>query len=70
MFQAWFCKHKWEKVSDVVTESTFEMSMRVANETCKGKLNLPHQLCVDERKHIVILKCDCGKVKKIVTKLG
>ena len=64
------CKHKWDKVSDIVTESSFEMALRVGKEHCVGSINLPHQLVQDGRKHIVILTCSkCGKVKEIVNRL-
>lgn len=61
------CQHEWDKVSDLVTESTFEMTLRTTKDSSG---NIPHQLCQDNRKHIVILKCGvCGKVKKLVTNL-
>ena len=64
------CKHKWDKISDTVTESSFEMALRVGKEFCRGDLTIPHQLVQDVRKHIVILTCSgCGKVKEIVNKL-
>lgn len=63
-----FCEHQWETVSDIVTESTFEMALRVTGER-NNRGTIPHQLCWDNRKHIVILKCNCGEVKKIVTNL-
>ncbi len=63
------CDHQWETVSDIVTESTFEMTLRVAKGSGRSSGNIPHQLCQDNRKHIVILKCNCGKVKKITTNL-
>lgn len=70
MFKQLFCKHRWDKVSDVVTESTFENALAATKKVCHGDVKIPYQLCHDNRKHIVILKCDeCGKVKKIVTEV-
>lgn len=64
------CKHDWNVVSDVVTESTFEMATRVLKRAAIGKVSIPGQLCVDDRKHIVVMACKrCGKVKKIVTEI-
>lgn len=64
------CKHSWVKQSDVVTESTFEMSLRNMKVVAKGNVTIPYQLCDDNRKHIVILTCSkCGKVEKLVTDL-
>ena len=63
--------HDWEIISETVTESTFENAMKVLNATkVVEKMNLPWQLCEDNRKHITTLKCKkTGKVKKIVTDL-
>lgn len=70
MFKQLFCKHKWDKVSDVVAQSTFENALAAAKRTFHDDVRIPHQLCQDNRKHIVVLKCDdCGKIKKIVTKV-
>ena len=46
------------------TESAFEHALRVS-----GGGGLPHQMCCTRRKRIDILTCDCGKIKKFVTKL-
>ena len=67
------CKHQWTKQSEVTTESTFEHAMNtIVRTTARGQpMSLPHQLCHDGRKHIVILSCDlCGKLEKFVTDLG
>ena len=64
------CRHKWEKLSETTTESVFESSMRAISEKMTGRVNLPHQLCDGDRKHIVILSCcNCGAIKKFVTEL-
>lgn len=60
------CLHNWEVITDKVTESTFEMSLRCT----EGVGKIPHQLCQDDRKHILILKCTkCGKLDKTITTL-
>lgn len=64
---AFFCKHKWKVLVEKTTESTFEHALRVT-EDHNG--SIPHQLCHDNRKHIVIVTCEtCGKLDKTVTKL-
>ena len=61
----WFsCDHKWELLSETVTESKFECSMKAAGNLVK---TMPHQLCDADRKHIQVFKCDeCGKLKRFV----
>lgn len=60
-----FCRHKWNKVSDLITESSIE----VISKALPGA-ETPYELAGTNRKHIVILTCDkCGKVNKIVTNL-
>lgn len=62
------CKHKWKVLVDRVTESTFENAIRITSDY--GTKTIPHQLCHDNRKHIVILSCEeCGTLDKTVTKL-
>jgi len=63
-----FCKHKWELLSETVTKSKFESSMEAAElEHRVKKINLPHQLCDADRKHIQTFTCNkCGKLKRFV----
>ena len=67
------CNHQWKVQTDKITESTFEHSIKVANSVARpgSSANLPHQLCCDTRKHILIMTCEkCGKVNKTITNLG
>lgn len=60
------CKHKWELLSETVTESVFEHSMKIA-KVSTTQINLPGQLCDGERKHIQVFVCGkCGKLKRFV----
>jgi hypothetical protein len=62
------CKHKWTVLVNEITESTFENAIRVTSYD--GVKTIPHQLCHDNRKHIVILSCEeCGNLDKTITKL-
>lgn len=62
-----FCRHKWETLSETVTESKFENSVKVVRENCKNVGNIPGQMVCADRKHIQIITCNkCGKLKRFV----
>lgn len=62
------CQHKWKVLVEKTTESTFEHALRVTGNY--NNVRIPHQLCQDRRKHIVILTCEkCGGLKEIVNNL-
>ncbi len=63
-----FCRHEWKILTQLTTESKLEHAMRqIPNAT---KLNLPHQVCHADRKHIMVLACEkCGKLKIIREKI-
>lgn len=64
-----WCKHKWEVLSETVTKSKYESSMEAAKGAATN-INLPWQLCVAERKHIQTFSCiHCGKFKRYIEKL-
>jgi hypothetical protein len=66
-----FCKHKWSTISEAVTESKYEHSLKVmGRSSAVGKVTLPWQLCDAERKHILTVTCDkCGKIKQFVNEI-
>ena len=67
---ALFCKHNWKVLSETVTKSTFEIAVNALNKLSLSDCKIPHQLCKDSRKHIVILSCSkCGKLSKQVTEI-
>jgi hypothetical protein len=62
-----FCKHEWKVLSETVTLSKFESSMKAWEGISPSKITLPSQLCDAERKHIQIVTCDkCGKLHRFV----
>ena len=62
-----FCKHEWSILSETLTKSTFEMALSALDNRITGKINIPHQLCDDNRKLIQIVVCNkCGKLKRFV----
>jgi hypothetical protein len=62
-----FCKHDWSVLSESVTESKYEVTIRSTKGFATGKTNIPWQLCDASRKHIVIVCCKkCGKLKRFV----
>jgi hypothetical protein len=64
------CKHEWELINQVITQSKFEHAMNQMKEFDKGSAKLPWQLCSAERKVIQIFTCKkCGKLKKFVDKI-
>jgi hypothetical protein len=64
----WFCKHQWKTVTDIVTESPFEVALRVTND--RVNVTIPHQMCSTKRKHILVVACEkCGKINQYVTDL-
>ena len=61
-----FCKHKWELLSETVTQSKFEVSIELVSKFT-DKINLPWQMSSADRKHIQVFTCDkCGKLKRFV----
>lgn len=61
------CNHEWKVLSETVTKSKYEDSLKVSAEVLAKSVNLPHQLCCADRKHIQIVVCDkCGKLKRFV----
>lgn len=63
-----FCKHNWKVLSETVTKSKYEVAMdAMKTQGGVGKVKLPWQLCCAERKHIQIVVCKCGKLKRFVT---
>ena len=65
-----FCRYKWEVLSTEVTQSKFESSVLALSGVVKEKVNLPHQLCDADRKHIQIVTCSkCGKLKRFVEEI-
>ena len=65
-----FCRHKWEVLSTEVTQSKFESSVLAVSGVGKETVNLPHQLCDADRKHIQIVTCSkCGKLKRFVEEI-
>lgn len=62
-----FCKHEWKLLSETVTESKIEATMRAFGENTTRARNIPHQLCDASRKHIQTFVCEkCGKLKRFV----
>jgi len=66
-----FCNHQWNTITDIVTESPFEVATRVTEGSTGRTRIIPHQMCSTERKHILVLSCKvCGKIEKFVTTLS
>lgn len=56
-----FCKHDWQLLSEIVTESNAEQAKRIGLKNVKG-------FFVFDRKLVQIVTCKkCGKLKKFVT---
>jgi hypothetical protein len=66
-----FCKHEWESLSETVTKSKYESSIKAVKSLgLEGKTKLPWQLCDADRKHIQVFTCKkCGKLKRFVEQL-
>jgi hypothetical protein len=65
-----FCKHDWEIISEKMTESKWEHTLKVLQTHIGERLNkgnIPWQLCDATRKLIQIVVCrKCGKIQKFV----
>jgi len=62
-----FCNHKWELISETITESKFEHAISILRPNVEGKFTVPAQMSCAERKHIQIVTCaECGKLKRFV----
>ena len=60
-----FCKHEWVLLTETVTESKFEVTMKQMKDGSQFKL--PGQLCDADRKHIQVFTCNkCGEFKRFV----
>lgn len=60
-----FCRHEWKMLSETFTKSIFEASIEVLGGS--SEVNLPHQLCSGDKKHIQVFCCNkCGKLKRFV----
>lgn len=66
-----FCKHDWEVLSAEVTKSKFESSLEALKAAgADSALDIPHQLCGADRKHIQLVSCKrCGKLKRFVERI-
>ena len=63
-----FCNHQWNTITDIVTESPFEVATRVTES--HASKTIPHQMCHTDRKHILVVSCKiCGKIEKYVTNI-
>jgi hypothetical protein len=63
-----FCKHKWFIVSEITTESKFQIACNVMGVSDKTpNFSIPHYMCDTDRKLIQIVSCEkCGTLKKFV----
>ena len=52
-------KHEWEKVSETMIPSFFERYDVISRLPNIGSW-------MYERKHVVIMECKCGKIKRII----
>ncbi|UUW39906.1 hypothetical protein VP14_219 [Vibrio phage VPMCC14] len=60
------CKHKWEVLQDITTESHSELHTRVTGRILTPD-NIGSARKLFSRKHITILSCsECGKIKRYV----
>jgi hypothetical protein len=57
-----FHKHSWEVISDKTFESELERLLKL------GASNYEIHFCSRDSKNIMIMKCECGKIKKFVTR--
>ncbi len=53
-------KHEWEKVSEATIPSFFERFDGVGRVANIGNWFY-------ERKHVVIMECKCGKIKRLIS---
>jgi len=63
------CKHDWKLLSETITESKFEHTIRIIKSINNGEreMQLPWQLVDADRKHIQTFTCSkCGKLKRFV----
>jgi hypothetical protein len=57
-----FCKHKWNKVAEVISETPFEVIANSGHEFV-NKSQPPSWMF--NRGHLIIMVCDkCGKIYK------
>lgn len=62
-----FHRHDWVVVNEYTSESMFSAALKAASsDQAVRNIKLPHQLCDGERKHILTVKCKCGKIKQFV----
>lgn len=61
-----FHRHNWQVLSEQIIDSPLERLKKLANGR-KMEMEGSPDLCMGT--HVVILKCACGKIKKIVTKI-
>ena len=52
-------KHEWEKVSEVTIPSFFERYDGAGRIPTAGNWMF-------ERKHVVVMECKCGKIKRLI----
>ena len=63
-----FCKHKWQILSETVTESDFEHTIKILKAPGVSKMKIGEMETSSERKLIQIVSCiKCGKLKRFVT---
>lgn len=63
-----FCKHEWEVLSEVTTESKYEQLNRGGLYNLKANGALILELAA--RKHILTVTCEkCGEIKQFVNEI-
>ncbi len=61
-----FCKHKWNLLSETITESKFEHVIKQLERAgLTANVQIPWQLSDGSRKHIQTFTCEkCGGLKR------
>jgi len=63
-----FCKHEWKMLSETVTESPYEHSIKILR--AHGGTSIKNFDASTERKHIQTFTCDkCGNLKRFVEEI-
>lgn len=70
IFKKILCSHEWVKLSEIVTESSLECTMKVFSTPRLEEISLPGNAFNSDKKVIQVFTCSkCGKLKRFVEKV-
>lgn len=70
IFKKILCSHEWVKLSEIVTESSFELAMKALSNPRLEKIYFPENAFNSDKKVIQVFSCHkCGKLKRFVEKV-